>query len=193
MRYCDCGSPGCTVRPVSSLPPCPRGTNPGRTHRFFNGRAVVPFGFGLSFASFKYEVASAPATVSLAPLRGLLRASDDFIRHEDDAALAPPAEYKIKVTNTGSVPADDVVLGFLTPPGAGVGGVPLQTLFGFERVHLAPGASTTVTLYPAHADFAQVGRDGVRRAHPGEYVAKFGVRETAAHGGGYAEHAHVAL
>ena len=130
---------------------------------------------------------------SLAPLRGLLRASDDFIRHEDDAALAPPAEYKIKVTNTGSVPADDAVLGFITPPGAGVGGVPLQTLFGFERVHLAPGASTTVTLYPAHADFAQVGRDGVRRAHPGEYVAKFGVRETAAHGGGYAEHAHVAL
>lgn len=28
---------------------CPRGTNPGRTHRFFTGRPVVPFGFGLSY------------------------------------------------------------------------------------------------------------------------------------------------
>ena len=34
------------------------------------------------------------------------------------------------------VDADDVVLGFLKPPGAGVGGTPLQTLFGFERVHV---------------------------------------------------------
>ena len=25
---------------------CPMGTNPGRTHRFYTGKAVVPFGFG---------------------------------------------------------------------------------------------------------------------------------------------------
>jgi hypothetical protein len=31
------------------------------------------------------------------------------------------------------------VLGMLLPPGAGQGGVPLQTLFGFERVHVKKG------------------------------------------------------
>lgn len=47
-KYCECGAPGCNTKPVSPLPPCPRGTNPGRTHRFLTEKAVVPFGYGLS-------------------------------------------------------------------------------------------------------------------------------------------------
>ena len=39
-------------------------------------------------------------------------------------------DFSVNVTNTGSVDSDDVVLGFLVPPGAGVDGVPLQELFG---------------------------------------------------------------
>ena len=35
------------------------------------------------------------------------------------------------VSNTGDVDADDAVLGFLTPPGAGKDGVPLQTLLAY--------------------------------------------------------------
>ena len=27
---------------------CPNGTNPGRTYRFYTGRPVLPFGWGLS-------------------------------------------------------------------------------------------------------------------------------------------------
>ena len=34
--------------------------------------------------------------------------------------------YNVAVTNTGKVDSDDVVLGFMVPPGAGTGGVPLQ-------------------------------------------------------------------
>ena len=33
--------PDCPLQPQSR---CPHGTNPGRTHRFYTGRAVVPFG-----------------------------------------------------------------------------------------------------------------------------------------------------
>ena len=70
-----------------------------------------PFGFGLSYSSFKYEVAAAPATVSLAPLRGLLANATSqhagFIHQQEDAALSPPAEYQVRVTNTGGVAADD--------------------------------------------------------------------------------------
>ena len=33
--------PDCSLQPQSR---CPHGTNPGRTHRFYTGRAVVPFG-----------------------------------------------------------------------------------------------------------------------------------------------------
>jgi beta-D-xylosidase 4 len=181
--------PDCNCTERACPQECPRGTNPGRTHRFFNGTAVVPFGWGLSYTKFEYELVSVPSVVSLAPLRDLLAAArTPFISHEHDAALAPPAIYELKVTNRGDVAADDVVLGFLRPPGAGTSGIPLQSLFGFERVHLLAGASTTVTLLPSHADFSQVTTEGERVSHPGEYTVRFGLQAMVAEGGGFAEH-----
>ena len=52
----DCAGPAAS---------CPKGTNPGRTHRFYTGKAVVPFGYGLSYTSFKYTLHEASPTVSL--------------------------------------------------------------------------------------------------------------------------------
>ena len=65
----------------------------------------------------------------------------------------------MNVTNTGSIDADHVVLGMLTPPDAGKEGVPLQTLWGFERVHVPAGKTVTVEMYPAMTDFTQVRRN----------------------------------
>ena len=96
------------------------------------------------------------------------------------------------VTNTGDVDADAVVLGFVVPPGAGEDGVPLQQLFGFERVHVPAGETVTVWLYPSLLDFTAVGADGARAARAGEYTFRFGVRETSARGMGYAEHTVIA-
>ena len=95
--------------------------------------------------------------------------------------------YTVNVTNTGPMDADDVVLGFLVPPGAGTNGVPLQTLFGFERVHVKAGQTASVCIYPALTDFTTTGLDGAKTALPGVWTAKFGVKETFAHGQGYAE------
>jgi pre-mRNA-splicing factor SYF2/beta-D-xylosidase 4 len=94
------------------------------------------------------------------------------------------------VTNTGLVDSDDVVLGFLVPPGAGENGVPLQTLFGFERVHVPAGGSVTVSLYPQLVDFTQVDERGRRVALLGRYGVRFGEARSAAAGGqGFVEHA----
>ena len=100
---------------------------------------------------------------------------------------AYPRPPRLQVTNTGTVDSDDVVLGFLVPPGAGVDGVPLQELFGFERVHVPAGQTVTVYLGAQGVRFTQAGVDGVRRVLAGEYVVRFGVRETAALGMGFAE------
>jgi hypothetical protein len=73
------------------------------------------------------------------------------------------------------------------PPGAGVGGTPLQELFGFERVFVPAGETVTVYLGAQGVFFTQAGVDGVRRALGGEYTFRFGLKETAALGMGFAE------
>jgi len=179
--------------PKSDWGHCKNGTNPGRTHRFYTGKAVYPFGFGLSYTSFKYEVVSEPkSSVSLAPLRRHLAdakgsIAGKFLKASDIEALGPAASYAVKVTNTGHLDADDVVLGFLTPPGAGKNGIPLQTLFGFERVHVKAGETVTVWLYPAFSDFSQSQLSGDRYALAGEYRVHFGVSATSGQGMGFAE------
>jgi len=103
------------------------------------------------------------------------------------------AQFWANVTNTGAVDSDDVVLGFLVPPGAGANGVPLQELFGFERVFVRAGETVNVYLGAQGVRFTQAGADGVRRALRGEYTVRFGVRETAALGVGFAETRFTAL
>ena len=152
---------------------------------------------GLSYSSFAYSLASAPASsigkpISLDAVRSLLaetvRSGRIFPASDAVTAAAPLVQYAVNVTNSGSIDADDVVLGFLKPPGAGTGGVPLQTLFGFKRIHLQAGETKTVYLYPALTDFTQVDEQGARYVLPGRYTFAFGVAETAPHGMGYAEH-----
>jgi hypothetical protein len=97
------------------------------------------------------------------------------------------ADFYVNVTNTGSVDSDDVVLGFLVPPGAGVDGVPLQELFGFERVFVPAGQTVTVYLGAQGVRFTQANKDGVRVALPGKYTVRFGVKESASLGMGFSE------
>merc|ERR1711907_709615 len=132
--------PSLFPRPDCTKEPCEMGTNPGRTYRFYTGTAVMPFGFGLSYTTFEYKMKSAPAIVSIEPLAAILQgARHGFIRTDELQKAGSATAFCVNVTNTGSVDADDVVLGFLTPPGAGTQGIPLKSLFGFERVHVKAG------------------------------------------------------
>ena len=167
-------------------------TNPGRTHRFFTGTPVVPFGFGLSYTNFSYDVTRVRRSDSLdvfSTVQARLRpfANWPLPPTSEVISLGPVVSHRVTVHNTGRLDADDVVLGFLTPPNAGKDGAPLQSLFDFARIHVPAAASVTVQLNASALHFTQLSANGTRRPVEGLYTLRFGLRETAHLGQGYAE------
>jgi len=168
----------------------PPGTNPGHTHRFYNGEALLfPFGFGLSYTTFAYANLHGPAEVSLrgaaawaAPAAG--RGAAGALALSVAAGERAAALFSVDVENAGAVDADDVVLAFLEPPGAGAGGVPRQELVFFSRVRVRAGAAARVDVPLPLRALTQVGASGERAALAGRYTLRVGVRAAAAAGGG---------
>ena len=114
---------------------------------------MLPFGFGLSYANFTYTplpdphpptIAGVHSVVDLTAVRAAIAATPGgLIGHIHAGLKTTAASYWVNVTNTGPVDSDDVVLGFLVPPGAGQNGVPLQQLFGFEVRSLPAAVALT--------------------------------------------------
>lgn len=127
---------------LSQLPPFTDYSMRNRTYRYFTGRAEYPFGYGLSYTSFSYG----PAAVS---------------------GSGDKRTVSVRVTNTGPREGDEVVELYVTPP-AGAG-LPLRSLKGFERIHLARGQSRLVTFTLSPRDLAFADTAGIMRTRKGRY------------------------
>ena len=138
-------------RSVADLPPFDDYAMKGRTYRYFEGKPVYPFGFGLSYTSFGY-----------APLR------------VEAAAGGPERGVKVitEITNTGTREGDEVAQLYLVPPA--FEGAPRHALRGFQRVRLKAGERRRVTFELSPRDLAFVTRDGVRQLIPGRYTVVVG-------------------
>jgi beta-glucosidase len=88
----------------------------GRTYRYFQGEPLFPFGYGLSYAKFKYRGLSVPEEVN---------AGEDV-------------KISVEVQNVGKYAGDEVVELYVKAPKASVL-VPVHSLEGFKRIHLKPG------------------------------------------------------
>lgn len=132
-------------RSVEDLPPFTDYAMDNRTYRYFDGEALYPFGYGLSYSSFSYS----PARLSRTQVRA-------------DQAVT----VSVEVTNTGAMDADEVVQLYISRPD--VAGAPVRALAGFERVHLARGETRTVAFTLQDRALSTVDADGVRRIAPGE-------------------------
>jgi hypothetical protein len=155
----------------------------------YTGQAVLPFGWGLSFTNFTYNIdtvavwnnvsslaVAKSCTVALEPVNQYLAAYPSHGAMFAPLVWREAVSYCINVTNTGIVDSDEVILGFLVPPEAGQMGVPLQQLFGFTRVHVK-ASETARTCFGIEARFlTQVTRGAKRAAVPGNYKVRFGVK-----------------
>ena len=129
---------------VVQLPPFGNYSMAGRTYRYFTEPPLYPFGYGLSFSSFSYSDAKvSPAQV----------AADGTVT------------VSVGVTNTSSLPGDEVVQLYLAHPG--VDGAPIRALAGFRRIRLDAAASETVNFPLRDRDLSIVDEAGVRRIVPG--------------------------
>lgn len=97
---------------------------PGRTHQYYSGTPVYPFGYGTSYTNFVYSNIKADKTNADA---------NDTVRITAD------------ITNSGSVDGTEIAQLYVTVPGADGKTLPLKQLKGFERVELKAGETKTVS------------------------------------------------
>ena len=143
----------------------------GLTYRYYNnkyGKPIFEFGHGLSYSSFEYEWATAPkASTSVAELK--TTAGQGCY---DCSSL----QFGVKVTNTGPMAGDAVVLGFVAPSGA-TATTSGRALFDFGRVSLATNASAVLTLRMdtgCKQAVSYVDDNGVRWVGAGTYTVTVG-------------------
>ncbi|MGB6451759.1 MAG: glycoside hydrolase family 3 C-terminal domain-containing protein [Steroidobacteraceae bacterium] len=136
---------------VHQLPPFEDYSMKGRTYRYFEGEPLWPFGYGLTYTKFAYSGLTLPD----API---------------DAG--EPLNVAVTVTNAGKLAGDEVVQLYLKFPD--VGGAPIRALRGFERIHLAPGASRRVEFHLARRDLSMVTDAGDIIVAQGRYTVSVG-------------------
>jgi beta-glucosidase len=122
-----------------------------RTYRYFTGKPLYPFGYGLSYTKFSYS------NLTLA---------------QPAIAAGEPLQAEVTVTNTGHVAGDEVVQLYLNFPD--VAGAPRVALRGFRRVHLEPGASEKVSFELQRRDLSMVTEAGNPIVAPGDYTISVG-------------------
>jgi len=122
-----------------------------RTYRYFKGKPLYGFGYGLSYTTFAYSNLKLSTTT--------LHAGDTLTVEAD-------------VKNTGKQAGEEVAELYLTPPHTDVS--PNLALDGFTRVHLAPGETKHITLTLDPRTLSQVDDKGIRAVTPGSYRIALG-------------------
>jgi beta-glucosidase len=128
----------------------------GRTYRYLEREPLYPFGYGLSYTKFAYR----DIAVSAPPGK----ASD---------AGAPIARVTAVVENVGSRAGDEVVQLYVKDLEASCA-VPHHDLRGFQRIHLAPGESRTLSFELTRRDLSLIDDRGRRVLEPGRFRVTIG-------------------
>ena len=121
----------------------------GRTYRYYKGKVLYPFGYGLSYTTFHYD------SLQITP------------------ATRDSLHLTTRVTNTGALEGDEVAQLYLTAPETKIP-VPIRSLHGFQRVHLQPHETKTLHFTIAPDAFTVINEQMQRIPLPGKYAVSIG-------------------
>lgn len=139
---------------VNDLPPFDDYSMKGRTYKYFTGKPLYEFGYGLSFTSFRYSNVKVPLEI---------RIGENTV-------------VSVDVTNTGPMDGEEVVqlyIQHLTPGGT----APKYTLQGFKRIFLKRGEKKTITFQITPETLALVRDDGTKVIEQGKVRFYIGGRQ----------------
>jgi len=134
-------------RSADQLPPFADYSMVGRTYRYMKEEPLYPFGFGLSYSSFRY---------------GPLELAKKTVKPGEATSA------RTTLTNTGGVVADEIAQLYVSVLSAPVR-VPLASLCGMRRLRLEPGESKVVEFSVEPAMLGFVDEAGKEQTKPGSF------------------------
>lgn len=122
----------------------------GRTYRYFNGEALYPFGYGLSYSRFTYTMTSAPKSI----------------------AKGKNLTVTFRLTNTGKRDGEEVAQLYISHSGDMQ--KPIRALKGFQRVFLKAGESRTMKFILTPEQLSLVNESGQLYQPTGKFTISIG-------------------
>lgn len=116
------------------------------------GSPLYPFGYGLSYTTFKYE---------------------DIKLNKTIIGMNEEIEVTAVITNTGTRAGEEVVQCYVRDKVSSVTR-PVKELKGFKRINLKPGQSESITFTLGYDELSFYGRDGKQIIEPGEFIVWIG-------------------
>ena len=122
-----------------------------RTYRYFTGKPLYPFCYGLSYSLFEYSN---------------VKLSSNLLQ------VGAPLNVDADVKNTSQRDGDEVVELYLNFPK--LPGAPIRALRGFTRIHIGAGETEHIRLTLDPRDLSHVNEAGDRIITPGVYTVSLG-------------------
>lgn len=125
-------------RSVNDLPPFEDYAMEGRTYRYFRGKPLYPFGYGLSYTRFDYS---------------------ELELSTEELQIGDTLEVRVTLRNGGERDGDEVVQLYVTDKESSTP-VPRKALKGFQRISLDAGEEQQVIFNILPADLTVLDDDG---------------------------------
>ena len=126
----------------------------GKTYRYFEGKPLYEFGYGLSYTTFEYKLKEAP----------------------EIAKIGENVKLSVNVTNTGTRDGEEVVQLYVSLPDSELR-KSIRSLQGFKRVFLKAGETQTVDFELKPSQMAGRDTDNIAVVKEGKVLVSVGGKQ----------------